>query len=99
MEIPEKLNFRVDVFADDWFQRSWTRQVPFPCIYGASAKQEAIIAVSKNRKIFMGPRYNLPLSFTVISDVYSSFIPNKTTFTEYCLTQWISKLPRSFETH
>ena len=30
--------------------------------------------------------------FTVISDVYRSFIPNKTTFTLYCL-------PRSFEIH
>ena len=28
-----------------------------------------------------------------------SFIPNKTTFTEYCLTQWISKLLGSFEFH
>ena len=27
------------------------------------------------------------------------FIQNKTTFTKYCLTQWISNLPRSFETH
>ena len=26
-----------------------------------------------------------------------SFIPNKITFTKYCLTQWISKLPGSFE--
>ena len=33
----------------------------------------------------------------VTSDVYRSFIPNKTTFTKYCLTQWISKLLRSFE--
>ena len=28
-----------------------------------------------------------------------SFIQNKTTFTKYCLTQWISKLPESFEIH
>ena len=35
----------------------------------------------------------------VISDVYRSFIRNKTTFTKYCLTQWISKLPWSFEIH
>ena len=27
------------------------------------------------------------------SDVYRSFIWNNTTFTKYCLTQWISKLP------
>ena len=38
-------------------------------------------------------------SFTVILDVYRSFIPNKTTLTKNCLTQWISKLLRSFEIH
>ena len=35
----------------------------------------------------------------IISDVYRSFIPNKTTFTTYCLTQWISNSPGSFESH
>ena len=40
-------------------------------------------------------------SFAVISDVYRSFIQNKTTFTKYYFTQWISKLPAagSFEIH
>ena len=28
-----------------------------------------------------------------------SFVPNKTAFNKYCLTQGISKLPRSFEIH
>ena len=28
-----------------------------------------------------------------------SFIPNKATFIDYCLTQWISELPGSFEIH
>ena len=40
--------------------------------------------------------YKLLLSFMIISGVYGSFImfiPNKTTFTKYCLTQWIPKLP------
>ena len=37
--------------------------------------------------------------FMVISDVYRSFIPNETTFTKYCLTQWIPKLPGSIEIH
>ena len=41
--------------------------------------------------------YKLLLSLMVISDVHSSFIPNKTTFNKYCLTQWISKLLGSFE--
>ena len=27
------------------------------------------------------------------------FIQNKTTFTKFCLTQWISKLPGSFVIH
>ena len=31
-------------------------------------------------------RNKLLMSFMVYSDVYRSFIPNKTTFTEYCLT-------------
>ena len=43
--------------------------------------------------------YKLFVSFIVISDVYKSFIPNKATFTKYCLTQWILKLSRSFEIH
>ena len=34
-----------------------------------------------------------------ISNDYKSFIPNKTTFTKYCLTQGISKFHGSFEIH
>ena len=48
-------------------------------------------------KIFTGPTYQLLLSFAVILDVYRSFTINKTTFTKYCLTQWISTFPGSFE--
>ena len=43
--------------------------------------------------------FKLILSFTVISDVYRSFIPSKTTFTKYSLTKLISKLLGSFEIH
>ena len=50
-------------------------------------------------KIFTGPTYNLLLSFTVISDVSRPFIPNKTAFTQYSLTQWISKLSANIEIH
>ena len=50
-------------------------------------------------KISVGQIYRLLLGFAIISDFYMSFIPNKTTFTKYCLTQWISKLPGSFEIH
>ena len=34
--------------------------------------------------------YKLPSNFAVISDVNLSFIPNKSTFTKYCRTLWIS---------
>ena len=47
----------------------------------------------KLRKIFSRQTHKLLFSFTVISDVYSSFIPNNTIFTKYYLTHWISKLP------
>ena len=40
-----------------------------------------LILVSIIKKIFTGPTCKLRLGFTVISDVYRSFIPNKTTFT------------------
>ena len=53
-----------------------------------------VLAVSNTRKISM---YKLVMSFTVISDVYMSFIPNKTTFIKYCLSHWVSKLLVSFE--
>ena len=41
-------------------------------------------------KIFTGPMNKLLLNFKIISDVYRSVIPDKTTFTMYCLTRWIS---------
>ena len=43
------------------------------------------------------PDAEVILSHKVNSDVFRSFMPNKSTFSKYCLTQWISKLPRSFE--
>ena len=43
--------------------------------------------------------YKLLFSFMVILYVYTSFIRNKTTLTQHCIIQWISKLPRSFEIH
>ena len=56
-------------------------------------------ALSKIRKIFTGLMYKLLVIFIIISGVYRSFIPKKPTFTKYCLTKWISKLPGSFENH
>ena len=41
----------------------------------------------------------ITLGFTAIVDVFRSFIPNKTTFAKYYLTQWISNLSGSFEIH
>ena len=43
-------------------------------------------------KIVTGLTLELLLSFMVISDVYGSFITNKSTFTKCGLTQWILKL-------
>ena len=54
------------------------------------------ISVSKMRKNIYRPRHKLFFSFRETSDVYRSFIPNKTTFTGYSLTQRISKLLGSF---
>ena len=53
------------------------------------------LSVWKIRKNIYRP--DIKVTFVVISDVYRAFIRNKTTFTKYCLTQWISKLPGSFE--
>ena len=58
-----------------------------------------MIQCSKLGQTFTGPAYKLLLSFTVISNVCVSFIPNIPTFTKYCPTQWISNLPWSFEIH
>ena len=55
--------------------------------------------MSKLKKTFTGPTYKLPMSLMVISDVHRSFIPNKTIFAKYCLTQWISKLPGNFDSN
>ena len=67
----------------------------FWCLYGISVQSQC----QKLRKILIGLIYKLLLSFSIISDVYRSFIRNKTAFIKYCLTQWISKLPGRFEIH
>ena len=56
-------------------------------------------SVKKLGKKIYRSNIQLLLSFTVILDVYRPIIPNKTTFTKHCLTQWISKLLRSFKIH
>ena len=62
--------------------------------------QKYIIVVSQIRKNIYRPNTEVIFfSFTDISNVHKSFITNNSIFTEYCLTQWISKLPGSFETH
>ena len=44
------------------------------------------IYIVKLGNVFTGPTYKLLLIFTVISDVYRPFIPNKTIFAKYCFT-------------
>ena len=63
-------SFMFDI-TDAW---DWTapRGVCVLCFKAITAEFTA----SKMRKIYTGPTYKLPLSFTVISDVYRSFIPN-----------------------
>ena len=57
-------------------------------------------AVSKIREKIQLRRTSYFRSFVwAFSDFYKAFIRNKTTFTKYCLTQWIPKLPGSFEIH
>ena len=53
----------------------------------------------KMGKLLTYPTSKLLLSFGIIPDVYRSLIPNKITLTKYFLTQWISKLLRSFAIH
>ena len=45
------------------------------------------ILVPKFGKLFTDPTYNLLSNLVVISDIHRSFIPNKITFTKYCLTE------------
>ena len=79
------------------FQRSWPWQIGL--FLNTAYVLQLTHNSAKTRKIFTGPTYRLLLRFTIISDVYRSLIWNKTTFTKHCLTQWISKLLRSFEIH
>ena len=41
----------------------------------------------------------ITFGFTMFSDVYMSFVPNKTSLTKYRLSQWISKLLGNFIIH
>ena len=76
--------------------RLFSKLLAFPVKYSIFYM---ILQCRKLGKIFTCPTHKLFLSFMLISDVYRSFIPNKTTFTKHCLTQWISKFPGSFEIH
>ena len=65
------------------------------------------VEIAWSQKCYRGAKLNgktlvltyeiLLLNFTVISDVYITFIRNKTALDEYCLTKWIPKLTESFE--
>ena len=56
-------------------------------------------SVPKNRKIFYRPDVQVIFVLYSYLRCLRSFIPNKTIFTKYCFTQWISKLPKSFGIH
>ena len=60
-------------------------------------KSSAKWQCKKLGKIFTGPTDKLLFRFMVIWYLYRSFISNKPAFTKFCLTQWISKPPGSFE--
>ena len=53
----------------------------------------------KNRKNIYGLDEQVTFELYGHFKCYKSCILNKTTFTKCCLTQWISKLPGSFEIH
>ena len=73
--------------------RLWASFLGNPCKIKLSEVVANKRAMLKIRKTFTGLTYKLLSSLTVISDDYMSFILDKTTFTRYCMTQWISKLP------
>ena len=75
-------------------QASCLLTLEFKCHLRYCSSQEVDVLLSVSL-----PYSTILQCFMLISDVYRSFIQNKTTFTKYCLTQWISKLPRSFEIH
>ena len=52
----------------------------------------------KNRKNIY--RSNVQVAFELYGHLFMGpFIGHKTTFTKYCLTRWVSKLPGNFEIH
>ena len=64
---------------------------------GIRDQQHTEVLCQKLGKNIYRSDVKVTLSFMVISYAYCSFVPNKTTFSKYCLTKWISKLPESFE--
>ena len=66
-------------------------------VYMDSRYQEAMSIFRKN--IYRSDVQVILSSCMVISDFYRSFVQSKTILTKYYLTQWISKLPGSFEIH
>ena len=55
-----------------------------------------IIQCQKLGKVYTDPMCQLLLSFRVISNVYRSFVPNKTTFIKHCLPRLDFKAPSKF---
>ena len=61
--------------------------------------KKRLYSVWKIRKNIYRSYIQVTFELYKVSYVYRSFIPNRTTFTMYCLTKWISKLPGSFQIH
>ena len=85
-----------------WLTRVMSRQLLLHvvCIYFKGAWNSQAWKQSSSVKIWKDvyrSDIQFIFSFTSISDVYSSFILNITTFT--CFTQCIEKVPESFEIH
>ena len=68
-------------------------------MYNRKRKHFCVKNSVKNLGKYLKVQRTLLLSFMVISDVYAPFIPSKTTFIKYCLTQWISYLPGVVKIH
>ena len=69
------------------------------CYLTASSHHLNNASVKSWENIYKSGEQAISFILVVIPDVYRSYIPNETTYTKYCPTQWISRLLGSFEIH
>ena len=94
--------FRQVIAGRHWFRIPlfrWSDAIAQNERYLVNARDASWVNRIKIWELFTGPTCTLPLSLTVIPYVFRSYFRNKATVTSYCLTQCISKPPRSFEIH